>query len=742
MRRDSPSSRVIGRFRTALSPHRHHVCPPPHTLPPLLTLPGVRSPLHKFSPPADKTARIDKLAIIGYPPFLKHIPLSNLTPDRIRSFDNTRTETIQFQTPLTLIVGYNGSGKTTIIECLKYATTGDLPPNSKGGAFIHDPKLCGENEVMAQVKLSFTSLDNSRMVCTRSLQLSVKKLGRVQKSLEGQLLVVRNGERSTISSKCAELDTMMTRYLGVSKAVLEYVIFCHQDESLWPMSEPAALKKRFDEIFGALKYTKTIDNIRVLRKRKIEEQGKNLILLDQYRTDKDRAEKAKRTSDMLFEDIKEMQGRVENLTAELKRVNQQQMKLNASAQGFEETLAMLKTKRDEVATRKKSLEENEQHMEPLQESDQELEELQNNYQNRIATYNAHLENKKSEYDQTKARLEQIRSQLGANQREEGRLEAEKKAYESQLKEREDLVRELSIKHDIRGFDGELDDIQIQEFIAKIARLSKNQNLILDRVKQDSQSSISTTQSGLSSLQSKKSSLQQKKESAQTEIRNSEAKIKALQRDLGNMNAESGQELIVKDDLAKKEKRLEDTKRQIISADIDGQLSMQNAKLRDLESDIEGVNEELVQGTKNADSRAQLAILKQNVETRQKAFVSLVAAKKDKIDQTIGSNWSEESVERDLQTVLDQREEELQEAIRRREKQNQQLSQVNTKLSIANENLKKKDDEAKKCKEEVLQSWEPDADQVGPNQVDDYEKVVKDLEAQKMLVTAISLPTPC
>ena len=50
-------------------------------------------------------------------------------------------ETIQFFSPLTLIVGHNGSGKTTVIECLKYATTGQLPPNSKGGAFIHDPKV-------------------------------------------------------------------------------------------------------------------------------------------------------------------------------------------------------------------------------------------------------------------------------------------------------------------------------------------------------------------------------------------------------------------------------------------------------------------------------------------------------------------------------------------------------------------------------------------------------------------------
>ncbi len=67
---------------------------------------------------------IDKMSIMG-----------------IRAFEPQTRETIQFFSPLTLIVGHNGSGKTTIIECLKYATTGDMPPNSKGGAFIHDPKV-------------------------------------------------------------------------------------------------------------------------------------------------------------------------------------------------------------------------------------------------------------------------------------------------------------------------------------------------------------------------------------------------------------------------------------------------------------------------------------------------------------------------------------------------------------------------------------------------------------------------
>ena len=59
----------------------------------------------------------------------------------------------------------------------------------------------------------------------------------------------------------------MPRYLGVSKAILEYVVFCHQDDSLWPLSDPKTLKERFDEIFEALKYSKAVDNLKVLRKK-------------------------------------------------------------------------------------------------------------------------------------------------------------------------------------------------------------------------------------------------------------------------------------------------------------------------------------------------------------------------------------------------------------------------------------------------------------------------------------------
>ncbi|KAJ2228043.1 DNA repair protein rad50, partial [Coemansia sp. RSA 475] len=186
----------------------------------------------------------------------------------IRSFDPQNQDIIEFYTPLTIIVGQNGCGKTTIIECLKYITTGELPPNSKGGAFIHDPKLVGENEVKAQVKLRFYNISQRSMTCVRSMLLTQKKATVTQKTLEGALSFdgTATQDKVSISSRCADLDAMLPEQLGVSKAVLENVIFCHQEESNWPLSEPATLKKRFDEIFAATRYTKALDSIKTIRK--------------------------------------------------------------------------------------------------------------------------------------------------------------------------------------------------------------------------------------------------------------------------------------------------------------------------------------------------------------------------------------------------------------------------------------------------------------------------------------------
>lgn len=55
------------------------------------------------------------------------------------------------------------------------------------------------------------------------------------------------------------------------QAVLENVIFVHQEESNWPLAEGKVLKEKFDDIFSATKYTKALETLRKLRLEKTHE---------------------------------------------------------------------------------------------------------------------------------------------------------------------------------------------------------------------------------------------------------------------------------------------------------------------------------------------------------------------------------------------------------------------------------------------------------------------------------------
>lgn len=57
-------------------------------------------------------------------------------------------------------------------------------------------------------------------------------------------------------------DLQIPLRLGVSKAILENVVFCHQEDASWPLQEGAVVKKKFDDIFESARYTKALDTIK------------------------------------------------------------------------------------------------------------------------------------------------------------------------------------------------------------------------------------------------------------------------------------------------------------------------------------------------------------------------------------------------------------------------------------------------------------------------------------------------
>ncbi|ESO09027.1 hypothetical protein HELRODRAFT_146100, partial [Helobdella robusta] len=113
---------------------------------------------------------------------------------------------IHFFMPLTLILGPNGTGKT----------------------------VARETEVKAQVRLQFHDVRGDKCLAQRSVVGTQKKNKVEFKTLDGLIQKkLSNGETVTLNSRCAETDKEMISLLGVSKPILENVIFCHQEDSNW-----------------------------------------------------------------------------------------------------------------------------------------------------------------------------------------------------------------------------------------------------------------------------------------------------------------------------------------------------------------------------------------------------------------------------------------------------------------------------------------------------------------------------
>lgn len=622
---------------------------------------------------------------------------------RVRSFDNIRSETIQFHTPLTLIVGYNGSGKTTIIECLKYATTGQLPPNSKGGAFIHDPKLCGEKEVLAQVKLSFKGTQGARLVVTRSLQLTVKRTTRSQKTLEGQLLMIKDGERTTISSRVAELDQIMPQYLGVSEAILDNVIFCHQDESLWPMSEPSVLKKKFDEIFEALKYTKAIDNIKVVRKNQTAELSKHKIMEEQFKIEKDRGERAEKKSTQLSQEIEALRNETIRIDKEMQIAMDGSMAKHKQAQQFAAIIVELNGKRQQAESRRDALADLQENLQALDETDKWLETSLAQYEQTMERYKAEEESYRAQYTELQRSLEECRNRLFEKLAERGQHQADKETHDRQVQEREELVKSVARRYQVRGFEGEVNDELIQTFVERMGKLAREKRRELERVQQTKEDESRDAQAAVNELNNSRAARTQDKVTAKQAITSNDRRISILQDEANAIRIDEGAKAVLDSQQKDLQDRLRAATRILEESGYDKLLKTENSRLRDLEDESTSLNDQLIQSTRNAQDSAQLDLKRKELKDRERSLQTMITTYSDQITAIVGGKWDPSTVEVDYNVALKQTNADAQDARVKRDSTSQDLQQIDFRLSTARDTQKRKTSEMKSCEKAVLNS---------------------------------------
>lgn len=80
------------------------------------------------------------------------------------------------------------------------------------------------------------------------------------------LLNFENEAGESVSRRIQDVDAEMIQFMGVSKAIINNVLFCHQEDANWPLDEGKKLKEKFDAIFGTSEYNKAIEKLIKLKK--------------------------------------------------------------------------------------------------------------------------------------------------------------------------------------------------------------------------------------------------------------------------------------------------------------------------------------------------------------------------------------------------------------------------------------------------------------------------------------------
>ncbi|SCV74588.1 BQ2448_7617 [Microbotryum intermedium] len=673
---------------------------------------------------------LDKLAIRG-----------------IRSFDNNDFAVMQFYTPLTVIVGHNGSGKThqlnseTIIECLKYATTGDLPPNTKGGAFVHDPSIAGTSEVKAQVKLRFFSARKERILVERRLQVTKKKTGAgglTMKTLESNITLLDEGKdskkRNSLSTKCVNLDEEVALQLGVSKAILENVIFCHQEDSNWPLAEPAALKKKFDDIFEATKYTKALDNIKSLRKDQAAELKVDQEKLSALKTDRDRATKVRRratlnalksmlpghrTQPVLTESlpwshlqlrkaidestnaIAVKQSEHEALEEEIAKIVERNKTFFTQASKYQDIIGKAETLRERRTVVEDNLTQVQASLTELPDTEAELQKKIDNHTADIAALRTAREDvKRKAADETDSLSAQERKRSLA-QTSHGRLLAQKQRHEENVQTRQMLVRELSVKHGIDGYDHDrLGEEEMREFEEKLDEAIAEQVAKVDKIKRTARTNEQQMQAEIQKLKSAQAADESAARTIAQQIAVHTRKVAGFNRQLDATSANVGDVTIAEASLQEDQKRKTELESKVKDADYEATLKVETRKGKELEEQRDRLHDELTSLNAQADVRAKLQLKWKDVTAKEEAIQRLLNKATPSYRKLLKADPTRATMEAELNAAITTAESELAVAEESNAEAKKGLQQIESAVGYARGKTKGLMDEAKAYKNTI------------------------------------------
>ena len=649
--------------------------------------------------------------------------IDKMSVQGIRSFGprDQDTQMIQFFAPVTLIVGPNGSGKTTIIECLKYATTGDLPPNSKGGAFVFDPKLLDEVETKGKIKLFIKDIKLNNIQVQKNLSVTQKAKKIEFRTLE--TIISRYNKDynllSTVTSKCINTDYEIINALGVSKAVLDNVIFCHQEDSNWPLSDPKTLKTKFDDIFSATKYIKTLDQLRKIR---LEKQQ----LIKQQDIEKKHLEVYKQRSDELKQKLNDYKSkydiydmRVDSIKSKLEPIDSKLNELNEKSLQIYE----LQRKYDTFDSEKVLLEKQIQELNEIliksatgifKGSDEELEDYTDsfllsfsNINKNISEKTQQISKKESEYKQNSESKSKLLALIGGLENEEKFYQRNKQLFKSKC---DQLHAEMGVEANqemIETNEG-INEKFINKLNTSYSKYKSDYENETKSVEEKELSKLNLIEKSIQENRDKKSKIDQLLTNKLESIDLNKIEINKIEKDLKQFDSNLKQLDLIDKEINKKQIELDQLNESIDFTKLDDEITELSDKRFKLNSNLNKINHKIDKLHEQTELKTRLDMLNKDkklkndniFKIRQRYyddFLQFFNNDSDKYD-----NIDNSKLKQHFDSELKQQNHLMEQLQSKNKDLNKQLGMIESKRKLLNDDLRKKESESRDYEDKLHQ----------------------------------------
>ena len=615
---------------------------------------------------------------------------------------------------------------------------------------MFDPKLIDEVETKGRIKLYFRDTSGLSVQVQKNL-CSTQKAKKLEFRTAETIISRYNKDNklaSTITSKCINADAEVINAFGVSKAVLEHVIFCHQEDSNWPLSEGKVLKTRFDEIFAATKYIKALD---VLRKIRLEKQQ----LIKQKEIERKFLEANKNSSEKLHRDLDENEAKYETLKHKQEALKEKivpvQRQIDAYFQQSSKILD-IKTQLDRIENEKQLLEKQMKELLVLTKNclfsgtDAELKEHVKSYTTTTDKMRSEEEEAaRKQVDLVNAQLRELNQQRSKLIVEIGALENKKKTYLENRDSLFDLLKKAASLMENTEFD-------VDEFVSST---TAQNNVSLDKFMNKLVDFIKSYQAETKSIEEANGVGEQRLQTQLEEQRDSKSKIDqsiTIKHDLIEKNKRQLAQLQAELKLVANDKNLADLNEQIEECDLELEAKLmdntdvtaikkemaaaetQRAALREKEKHAEVKLNKLHADSKNrteidmlkADKQAkeeQIRKLRRRIQEEIEAFFETDVEANEPLLKDIGNDLKLKSLfEKKLRTVLA----ELVSLENKHKEIEKRVCSIELKRKMHFDELRLKETQLRECEDKLLQIEDCIATQ---SDIDKFDSILEKLQEE-------------